>query len=123
MKNVKVWRNERVPRLLRQQEVELLRDAAAFDAMLYQKGFVAYYMLTRDPLWLRKLESSRTEFSRWIAQPLQPLSANFVACSRSAPATSQRPRSCSASLDRLSRRGWSPATNEGATPLVLRAAT
>ncbi|MEY4579109.1 MAG: hypothetical protein RL701_3812 [Pseudomonadota bacterium] len=58
------------------QEVELLRDAAAFDAMLYQKGFVADYMLTRDPLWLRKLESSRTEFSRWIAQPLQPLSAN-----------------------------------------------
>jgi len=54
-------------------EVDLLRDTVAFDAMLYQKGFVADYMLTHDPVWLRKLENSRAEFSRWIGRPTQTL--------------------------------------------------
>jgi signal transduction histidine kinase len=48
------------------RQMEVLRDAAAFDALMYQKGFVADYMLTGDRVWLRKLESSRAEFARWV---------------------------------------------------------
>ena len=55
------------------QEVDLLHDAAAFDALLYQKGFVSNYMLSGDPVWLEKLEASRAEFSRWLERPSQPL--------------------------------------------------
>jgi signal transduction histidine kinase len=53
-------------------EIEILRDAAAFDALIYQKGFVAVYMLTRDPEWLRKLEGARQEFGSWLAR-VRPL--------------------------------------------------
>lgn len=51
------------------REVELLRDAAAFDALIYQKGFVADYILTRDSQWLHKLEDARAQFARWAARP------------------------------------------------------
>jgi len=53
------------------QEVDLLRDASAFDALLYQKGYVGDYMLTRDPVWLRKLEDTRAKFELWVKHPLQ----------------------------------------------------
>lgn len=53
------------------QEVDLLRDAAAFDALLYQKGYVGDYMLTRDPVWLRKLEDTRAKFDDWLQHPRQ----------------------------------------------------
>lgn len=55
-------------------EVDLLRDAAAFDALLYQKGYVGDYMLTRDPVWLRKLDETRLLFSRWRAHSSESLS-------------------------------------------------
>jgi signal transduction histidine kinase len=57
------------------QGVDLLRDAAAFDAMLYQKGFVADYMLTRDPVWLEKLGDARARFAHWIEHPRRGLDA------------------------------------------------
>ena len=50
------------------REVDLLRDAAAFDALIYQKGFVADYMLTGDSVWLEKLEATRAEFARWVTR-------------------------------------------------------
>jgi signal transduction histidine kinase len=53
------------------QEVDLLRDATAFDALLYQKGYVGDYMLTRDPMWLRKLDDTRAKFEQWVKDPIQ----------------------------------------------------
>ncbi|HEY2900907.1 MAG TPA: ATP-binding protein [Polyangia bacterium] len=50
------------------RHLELLDDAAAFGALLYQKGFAAEYMLTRDRRWLAELESSRAPFERWLLQ-------------------------------------------------------
>ena len=54
------------------REVEILRDATAFDALLYQKGFVANYMLTGDASWIRKLEAARAEFAAWFTR-VRPL--------------------------------------------------
>jgi signal transduction histidine kinase len=54
------------------REMEILRDATAFDALLYQKGFVANYMLTGDGSWIRKLEAARAEFSSWFTR-VRPL--------------------------------------------------
>lgn len=51
------------------REVNLLRHAAAFDALIYQKGFVANYMLTRDRTWLQKLDHTRAQFADWFAHP------------------------------------------------------
>src|SRR5215467_790195 len=37
-------------------------------AVLYQKGFVAEYMLTHDRAWLEQLEKSRVEVRAWLAR-------------------------------------------------------
>lgn len=50
------------------QQLALLNDARAFEAVLYQKGFVAEYMLTHDRAWLEQLEKSRTEVRAWLAR-------------------------------------------------------
>jgi signal transduction histidine kinase len=49
------------------RQVALLRQATAFDALLYQKGFVAAYMVTGDRVWLHKLEATRGKFAAWLA--------------------------------------------------------
>src|SRR5215470_17156866 len=49
-------------------QVAMLNDAAAFQALLYQKGFVAEYMLTHDRTWLEELERSREGFRAWMAR-------------------------------------------------------
>jgi signal transduction histidine kinase len=54
-------------RLAVTQHLELLDDAAAFNSLLYQKGFVAEYLLTRDPNWLTRLEVSRPVFETWLS--------------------------------------------------------
>ena len=49
-----------------QRQVDLLDEATALQSLLYQKGFGAYYMLTRDRRWLTKLDHSRVTFARWL---------------------------------------------------------
>ena len=48
------------------REVALIDEAGAFAALLYQKGFAAEYMLTRDRSWLQQLETSRPAFESWM---------------------------------------------------------
>ena len=50
------------------RQIAVLNDTAAFQALLYQKGFAAEYMLTRDPMWLGPLEASRSTFSLWLVR-------------------------------------------------------
>src|SRR5690348_8784924 len=50
------------------QQLALLNDARAFEAVLYQKGFVAEYMLTHDRAWLAQLDKSRAEVRAWLAR-------------------------------------------------------
>lgn len=49
-----------------ERHLALLNDAAAFQSLFYQKGFVATYLLTHDPAWLVQLEASRDSFARWL---------------------------------------------------------
>ena len=48
------------------RELALLDEASAFSALLYQKGFAAEYMLTRDRKRLEQLETSRGAFQVWM---------------------------------------------------------
>ncbi len=48
------------------RELALLDEASAFSALLYQKGFAAEYMLTRDRSRLQQLEASRAAFQIWM---------------------------------------------------------
>ncbi len=48
------------------RELSLIDEAGAFSALLYQKGFAAEYMLTRDRRWLEQLEVSRPAFEQWL---------------------------------------------------------
>src|SRR6516225_2048005 len=50
------------------QQMALLNDTRAFQAVLYQKGFVAEYMLTRDRAWLEQLAKSREDVRAWLAR-------------------------------------------------------
>jgi signal transduction histidine kinase len=50
------------------REMVLIDEAGAFSALLYQKGFAAEYMLTRDRAWLAQLETSRPAFETWMAR-------------------------------------------------------
>jgi C4-dicarboxylate-specific signal transduction histidine kinase len=49
------------------RQLELLDDAEAMSAFLYQKGFVAEYLLTGNRAWLAELETSRPAFETWLA--------------------------------------------------------
>jgi signal transduction histidine kinase len=49
-------------------QLALVDDAAAMSAFLYQKGFVAEYLLTGDREWLAELESARPAFESWLAR-------------------------------------------------------
>jgi signal transduction histidine kinase len=50
------------------RQIALIDDTAAFQSLLYQKGFVAEYMLTGDRAWLEQLETSRRAFDGWLAR-------------------------------------------------------
>lgn len=49
-----------------QRQVSLLKEATALQSLLYQKGFGAYYMLTRERRWLSELDLSRASFAQWL---------------------------------------------------------
>ncbi|HEY4188160.1 MAG TPA: ATP-binding protein [Polyangia bacterium] len=48
------------------RQLQLADDATAMGAFLYQKGFVAEYLLTGDREWLAELETSRPAFESWL---------------------------------------------------------
>src|SRR3954449_3290861 len=50
------------------QQLALIDDAAAMSAFLYQKGFVAEYLLTGNKRWLAELEASRPPFEAWLTR-------------------------------------------------------
>ena len=50
------------------RELALIDEAGAVSALLYQKGFAAEYMLTRDRRRLEQLEASRVAFQEWMAR-------------------------------------------------------
>jgi signal transduction histidine kinase len=47
-------------------QITILNDTSAFQSLLYQKGFVAEYMLTGERRWLEPLEDSRRSFAAWL---------------------------------------------------------
>lgn len=49
-------------------EMDLFDNMEGLQSLLYQKGFVAYYMLSGDRAWLAELDRSRKDFSRWLQQ-------------------------------------------------------
>lgn len=57
-----------VARLTVTRQLALADDAAAMSAFLYQKGFVAEYLLTGNRTRLEELETSRPAFESWLAR-------------------------------------------------------
>jgi signal transduction histidine kinase len=55
-----------VSRVAVSRQLALIDDAAAMSAFLYQKGFVAEYLLTGNRAWLAELESNRPAFESWL---------------------------------------------------------
>lgn len=50
------------------RQLAVLENSHAFSSLLYQKGFVAEYLLTGDPAWLERLERNRPQFEDWLAR-------------------------------------------------------
>src|SRR5438067_9768291 len=48
-------------------DLAALEDASELQGLLYQKGFVAEYLLTDDPRWLGELDRLRPGFEQWLA--------------------------------------------------------
>ena len=57
-----------VARVAVSRQLALIDDASAMSAFLYQKGFVAEYLLTGNRAWLAELESNRPAFESWLAR-------------------------------------------------------
>lgn len=57
-----------VARVAVSRQLALIDDAAAMSAFLYQKGFVAEYLLTGNRTWLKELDNSRPAFESWLAR-------------------------------------------------------
>jgi two-component system sensor histidine kinase HydH len=55
-----------VARVAVSRQLALIDDASAMSAFLYQKGFVAEYLLTGNRAWLAELESNRPAFESWL---------------------------------------------------------
>ena len=47
-------------------QMDLFENAAGLQELLYQKGFVASYMLTGERAWLEQLDRSRQSFAGWL---------------------------------------------------------
>lgn len=57
-----------VARVAVSRQLALIDDASAVSAFLYQKGFVAEYLLTGNRAWLAELESNRPAFETWLTR-------------------------------------------------------
>ncbi len=57
-----------VARVAVSRQLALIDDASAMSAFLYQKGFVAEYLLTGNRAWLAELESNRPAFESWLGR-------------------------------------------------------
>jgi C4-dicarboxylate-specific signal transduction histidine kinase len=57
-----------VARVTVMRQLALADDAAAMSAFLYQKGFVAEYLLTGNRARLEELETSRPVFETWLSR-------------------------------------------------------
>ncbi|HVV48619.1 MAG TPA: histidine kinase dimerization/phospho-acceptor domain-containing protein, partial [Polyangia bacterium] len=55
-----------VARIAVSRQLALIDDASAMSAFLYQKGFVAEYLLTGNRAWLAELEHNRPAFESWL---------------------------------------------------------
>ncbi|MES1164532.1 MAG: MCP four helix bundle domain-containing protein, partial [Verrucomicrobiota bacterium] len=55
-----------VARVAVSRQMALIDDASAMSSFLYQKGFVAEYLLTGNRAWLAELESNRPGFETWL---------------------------------------------------------
>src|SRR5688572_5374287 len=49
------------------RQIALLDESRAFSSLLYQKGFLAHYMLTRDRRLLDQIEARRAAFEGWLS--------------------------------------------------------
>jgi signal transduction histidine kinase len=56
------------------KQMALLDESRAFASLLYQKGFLAHYMLTRDRGLLTEMEARRTAFEAWLSVAWQEAS-------------------------------------------------
>jgi signal transduction histidine kinase len=49
------------------RQIVALDESRAFASLLYQKGFLAQYMLTADRRWVAQIDIHRHGFERWLA--------------------------------------------------------
>jgi signal transduction histidine kinase len=56
----------RVTRMALTRQIALLDESHAFSSLLYQKGFLAHYMLTRDRSFLAEIEARHAAFESWL---------------------------------------------------------
>src|SRR5947209_18288492 len=56
-----------VARVAVSRQLSMIDDAAAMRELLYQKGFVAQYLLTGDRALLQELETTRAAFEGWLS--------------------------------------------------------
>jgi signal transduction histidine kinase len=80
------------------RQIVALDESRAFESLLYQKGFLAQYMLTGDRAWLAQVDVRRSAFESWLA------SADRQASGSPTKALVQRIKSEYASYD-AARRG------------------
>jgi signal transduction histidine kinase len=49
------------------RQIVAVDESRVFASLLYQKGFLAHYMLTADPRWLEQIDVHRHDFEGWLA--------------------------------------------------------
>jgi two-component system NtrC family sensor kinase len=49
------------------RQIVALDESRAFESLLYQKGFLAQYMLSGDRTWLAQVDARRAAFESWLA--------------------------------------------------------
>jgi signal transduction histidine kinase len=64
----------RVTRQALTRQMAVLDESRAFASLLYQKGFLAHYMLTRDRTLLAQIEARRNAFEAWLSAAWQEAS-------------------------------------------------